>query len=60
MALGAVLISFSVAIIGAFVLGSSSGFMGVLLAYAGLGTLILISFALVMAAVGSREKTRRS
>ena len=58
MALGAVLISFSVAFIGALVLGSSSGFMGVLFAYAGLGTLILISFALVMAAVGQRDKTR--
>lgn len=58
MAVGAVLISFSVAIIGAFFLGSSSGLMGALLAYAGLGTLILISFALVMAAVGRRDRTR--
>lgn len=58
MAVGAVLISFSVAIIGAIVLGSSSGFMGVFLTYAGLGTFILISFALVMAAIGHRDKSR--
>ncbi|MEO0944639.1 MAG: hypothetical protein AAFY06_07315 [Pseudomonadota bacterium] len=58
MAVGAVLISFSVAIIGAFFLGSSSGFMGVLLAYAGLGTLILISFALVVGTLGRRDKSR--
>ncbi len=61
MALGAVLISLPLAIIGACLIWASSGLHAfeAILAYAGFGTLALIAFALIKGGVlGS--KTRRA
>ena len=53
MALGAVLISIPLAIIGASLIWASQGFQAfeAILAYAGLGTLALVGFALIMGTV---------
>lgn len=57
MALGAVLISFSLAVLGVSLIGASHGFgaLEAILIYAGLGTLALIGFALIMAAIRSDD-----
>lgn len=58
MALAAVLISFTLATIGAVFVGPSYGVGALVLVYAGLGTLVLIGFALAMAAFGREDKSR--